>query len=272
VRRRAGYHPRVSREPSAEDAGGAVRAGAAAEATPAGALGRRLREAAAEELAALVEAHAGALDEAAAELALRNPYAGAEVIAALAEQRGLARAYAFRRAVVFHPRAPEPVAMRWVGGLYWRDLVALGLETRVRPAVRRAADRHLIARLPGFAVGEKIAIARRAGAGVIGHLRHDPSPRVFAALLENPRLTEGLLAPLVHRENAAPEVLRLIAENPRWGLRYPLRTALARNPRTPVATALALLPALKKVDLRAVVASPRVAPAVRRRARLLAGG
>jgi hypothetical protein len=245
---------------------------AAAEALPPGALGRRLRAAAAEELAALVETHAGALDEAAAEQALRTPWAGAEVIAALAEQRGLARAYAFRRAVAFHPRSPEPVALRWVGGLYWRDLVALGLETRVRPAVRRAADRQLIARLPGFALGEKIAIARRAGAGVIGHLRHDPTPRVIAALLDNPRLTEGLLAPLVHREDTLPDVLRLIAEDPRWGLRYPLRAALARNPRTPVATALALLPALKKVDLRAVAAGPRVAPAVRRRARLLAGG
>jgi hypothetical protein len=268
----------VPRRPSfqgAHDSGEEPRAATAAriaEAAPTRDLARRLREAAAGELAELVEAHAGTLDEAAAEQALRNPYAGAEVIAALADQRGLARAYAFRRAVVFHPRSPQPVALQWAGGLYWRDLVALGLETRVRPVVRRAADRHLIARLPGFALGEKIAIARRAGGGVIGHLRHDPSVRVLAALLENPRLTEGLLAPLVHRENAAPEVLRLIAENPRWGLRYPLRTALARNPRTPVATALRLLPSLKKVDLRAVVASPRVAPAVRRRARLLSGG
>lgn len=235
-------------------------------------LARRLREAATGELEELVEEHAATLAAAAAEQALLNPYAGAEVIEALAAQRRLARSYTFRRAVAFHPRTPQAVAMRWVGGLYWRDLMALGLDTRVRPVVRRAADRHLIARLPGFALGEKISIARRANAGLIAHLRHDPSPRVIAALLENPRLTEGLLAPLVHREDARPEVLRAIAENPRWGLRYPLRSALARNPRTPVQTALRLLPMLKKVDLKAVVASPRVSAPVRRRARLLSGG
>lgn len=259
---RAGYHRPVSAE----------RPVPSSARRPAEGLARRLREAAAEELEALVGAHAGTLDAAAAEQALLNPYAGAEVIAALAAERRLARSYAFRRAVVCHPRSSQVVAMRWVGGLYWRDLVALGLDTRVRPAVRRAADRHLVARLPGFALGEKIAIARRAGAGVIAHLRHDPSPRVIVALLENPRLTEGLLAPLVHREDARPEVLRAIADSPRWGLRYPLRSALARNPRTPVTTALKLLPFLKKVDLRAVEASPRVSAAVRRRARLLAGG
>lgn len=235
-------------------------------------LGRRLREAAAEELAALVEAHASEIGAREAEQALRNPFAGAEVIAALAEDRRLARAYGFRRAVACHPRTPEPVALRWVAGLYWRDLVALGLETRVRPMVRRAADRQLVARLEGFALGEKVAVARRAAAGVLSHLRHDPSPRVIAALLENPRLTEGLLMPLVHRDDARPEVLRVIAESPRWSSRYPLRAALAKNPRTPVATALQLLPALKKVDLRAVAASPRVATPVRRRAQLLAGG
>jgi hypothetical protein len=95
---------------------------------------------------------------------------------------------------------------------------------------------------------------------------------VIAALLENPRLTEGLLMPLIHRDDARPDVLRVIAESPRWSSRYPLRVALARNPRTPVGTALRLLPALKKVDLRAVAASPRVASPVRRRAQLLAGG
>lgn len=235
-------------------------------------LGRRLREAPAEELEALVEAHAAEIGAREAEQALLNPFAGAEVIAALAADRRLARAYGFRRAVACHPRTPEPVALRWVPGLYWRDLVALGLETRVRPVVRRAADRHLVAWLDGFALGEKVAVARRAGPGVLSHLRHDPSPRVIAALLDNPRLTEGALMPLIHRDDARPEVLRVIAQSPRWGNRYPLRAALARNPRTPVATALTLLPSLKKVDLRAVAATPRVPTPVRRRAQLLSGG
>lgn len=235
-------------------------------------LGRRLREAGADELAALLEERLAEVDETAAGHLLRNPHAGGEAIARLASRRDLMTSYALRREIARHPQTPEALAMRMVAGLYWQDLLALGRETRVKPAIRRAADRQLANRLGGYSLGEKTAIARRAGHGVMQLLRDDPSPRVIAALLENPRMTEGLLAPLVHREDARPEVLRVIADNPRWGCRYTLRSALARNPRTPPATALRLLPMLKKVDLRAVAAHPRLPRAVRRRAELLGGG
>ena len=107
--------------------------------------------------------------------------------------------------------------------------------------LRRAAEIQLAARLPGLAVGEKVSLARRSGAGVIALLRQDPSPRVIAALLDNSRLTEGLLAPVVHRAATPAAILELIAADRRWGVRYPLRLALARNPATPLATAWRLL-------------------------------
>lgn len=235
-------------------------------------LARGLREAGAEELAALLDERLAEVDEAAAGQLLRNPHAGAEAIARLASRRDLMAGYRLRRDIARHPRTPEALALRLVSGLYWQDLLALGRDTRVRPLVRRAADLQLGNRLGGFSLGEKTAIARRAGRGVVQLLRDDPSPRVIAALLENPRMTEGLLAPLVHREDARPEVLRVIADNPRWASRYGLRSALARNPRTPIAVAQRLLPMLKKVDLRAVAADPRLSRAVRRRAEALGGG
>ena len=91
---------------------------------------------------------------------------------------------------------------------------------------------------------------------------------MIAALLDNPRLTEGQLAPVAHRAATLPAVLELIAADRRWGVRYPLRVALARNPAT-LATAWRLLAALRKSQTKAVAADPRLAEALRRRARVL---
>ena len=148
----------------------------------------------------------------------------------------------------------------------------LGLDMRLHPIVRRAAESRLVERLPVLAVGEKMAIARSAPPGVLSALRNDPTPRVVAALLENPRLTEGLLLPLVASEGALPSVLAVVAGNPKWSVRYPVRLALCQNARTPLDRVLILLPLLKRGDLCSVAANPHLRLPVRRRAQLLARG
>ncbi|MEO7795283.1 MAG: hypothetical protein ABIV06_10970, partial [Thermoanaerobaculia bacterium] len=137
---------------------------------------------------------------------------------------------------------------------------------------RRASEMRLVERLPALAVGEKMAIARSAAPGVLSAVRHDPTPRVIAALLENPRLTEGLLLPLLASEAALPAVLAVVAGNPRWSVRYPVRLALCQNSRTPLERALMLLPLLKRGDLEGVSANVRLPLPLRRRAQLLARG
>jgi hypothetical protein len=231
----------------------------------------RLREAGSDELLALVREHAGRLDPPAVRIALRNPYATAEVVDALASQPRLLSFYEVRRDLAMHPRTPEILAQRLVPGLYWRDLAALGTDTRLHPRLRRQADQLLAARLPELAVGEKVAMARRAGPGLLAQLRHDPSPRVIAALLDNPRLTEDILAPVAHGATTPGPVLALIAADRRWGVRHGLQVAICRNPGTPLATSLRLLPSLRKSELKAVATDPRLAEAVRQRARLLLG-
>lgn len=234
-------------------------------------LERRLREADAEELHALLHRHAPELDSRLAVQALRNPFLGREGIEALAEQGRLLAAYEVKRLLALHPRSPEPLALRFVPSLFWRDLLEVGVDMRVRPTVRRAADRRLMSRLPGLATGEKVAIARRGSRRVLGRLRRDPSPRVIGALLENPRMTEGVIVPLVADADAQPKVLELVARNRRWGVRYEVRFALCTNPRTPVQTVLPILPMLRKRDLRTVSREMRLPMPVRRRAKVLLG-
>lgn len=231
----------------------------------------RLREAGSEELLALLRARAGELTAPAVRHALRNPYCTAEAIEAVAAEQRLLSFYEVRRDLALHPRTPATLAARFVPTLWWRDLMALALDTRLRPALRRTAEIHLGTRLPELAVGEKVALARRASPGIISQLRLDPSPRVIAALLDNPRLTEGMLAPVLHSASTSPAILELIANDRRWGVRYPLRLALVRNPATPLKISWRLLEALRKADLRPVATDPRIPEPVRRRARVLLG-
>jgi hypothetical protein len=231
----------------------------------------RLREAGAEELLELLREHAGRLEVREAQQALRNPHCSREAVELLAEEGRLLSYYELRRDLALHPRTPEPLALRHVPGLFWRDLMTLGLDTRIHPRVRRAADQYLTVRLPELALGEKINIARRCGPGILAQLRHDPNPRVIAALLDNPRLTEDALAPIVHAATTPGPVLAAIAADRRWGVRPALQASLARHPATPVATALRLLPLLRKAELRGVAQDPRAPEPVRLRARLLLG-
>ena len=234
-------------------------------------LSAQLAGAGAQELAALVQENLSELDLACFRQILRNPYVHREVLDLLMDNRRLLTVYEVRRDLVRHPQIAQVHAMRLLSSLFWRDLMETGLDIKVAPVVRRAADRHLVNRLPGLAVGEKRTVARRASHGVLVHLRFDTHAQVIAAFLENPRMTQGLLLPLASSESAPPEILRLIAENRRWGVLYAVRQAIVRNPRTPPVVAIGLLPRLKKVDRQAVARDPRLSQALRHRARRMLG-
>jgi hypothetical protein len=231
----------------------------------------RLREAGSEELLDLVRDRAADLDVPGVRQMLRNPYVTGEVVEGLMELSHLLAVYEVRSAVARHPRTPVVHGQRLVPTLFWRDLLEITLDTRIAPLVRRAAERHLVQRLPAITLGEKLSLARRAGTFVLQQLRTEAEPRIIAAMLENPRMTEGVLLPMVSREGTPPEVLRVISTNRRWGRRYGIRSQLCRNPRTPGVVVWPLLPGLKRSDLRLIAADGRLPRRTRDRARELLG-
>ncbi len=235
-------------------------------------LPQHLREADAETLLALVRAHLPDLDARDARAVLRNPFAGVEVIELLLGRQRLTAAYEVRQALVRHPATPQAASLRLAPGLFWRDLLEVSLDYRLAPVLRRTAERYLVERLPALTLGEKISLARRAGTRVLTQLRAEPNLRVLTALLENPRSTEGTILPLVSRAGTPPEVLTRIAEDRRWGVRYSVRLALARNSNTPASVSLKLLRGFKRGDLQGLSKDLRVAMPVRQRARELLQG
>jgi hypothetical protein len=243
----------------------------AAPETPAIDWAARIRGANEPELEGLLE-DLGRFDPPAVRQLFRNPFLTRRMIERVLELPALVAAYEVRLEAARHPRTPQLAALAFVPGLFWPDLVRIGLDTHLHPVVRRSADQCIAARIPGLAVGEKVAIARTGSQAVIAALRSDPTPRVIEALLDNPRLTEGLLLPLVAGESTSPRILAVVGASAKWVVRYPLRLALSRNPRTPVEVALANLSLLKKTDLMGIARDHRLTLPVRRRAELLARG
>jgi hypothetical protein len=79
---------------------------------------------------------------------------------------------------------------------------------------------------------KKIEEALAAPGNEIAHYVHDPSPKVIRALLKNLNVLEEDVLIIVQRKNLPPGILENIAKDKRWAESYPIRLALARNPRS----------------------------------------
>ena len=95
------------------------------------------------------------------------------------------RFHAVRLALASHRLTPRSEALALVETLFSYDLAHLSADVRAHPDVRRVADRLLIRRTSEMALAERMHLARTAGRGMLSALRHDPDPRVVAALLDN---------------------------------------------------------------------------------------
>ncbi len=109
----------------------------------------------------------------------------------------------------------------------------------------------------------KIEQAASADKERILALLHDPSPQVISTLLANRNLTEEDVLVIVTRKNLPPEIFAAIARDKRWAESYPIRKALAANPKTPLSVSLSLARFLRLFDLAEMTRSPQIPLAIR---------
>ncbi|MEM6792802.1 MAG: hypothetical protein AAF725_02395 [Acidobacteriota bacterium] len=227
-------------------------------------LAARLRRAPSRELLPLLESHGRELTLREVRQTLLNPFVDGRAIEALAINRRLTTIYEVRAALARHHRTPETVSMRFIAGLFWRDLSEITLDGRLRAAVRRAAARYLVQRLPRLTQGEKITLARRSAGDIAAALLLlEDRERLTAAALDNPRLDEKSLIGAIRSPRASPRMLDTVARHERWRFRYEIRAALCLSARTPYRVVLRHLESLAEDDLAAVAASPEHSQLIR---------
>jgi hypothetical protein len=98
-------------------------------------------------------------------------------------------------------------------------------------------------------IDERIEQASAAKEEEIARFVHDTSPRVVKALLANRNIGEQDALIIANRKNLPGDVLEAIAKDKRWAESYPIRLALAKNPKTPLFVALSISRYLRLFDL-----------------------
>jgi len=87
-------------------------------------------------------------------------------------------------------------------------------------------------------------------------LLHDPSPQIIRALLSNQNLSEDHILVIAGRKNLPADIFTAIFRDNRWSESYPIRRALASNPKTPISVALSIARYLRLFDLAEMARSP----------------
>lgn len=124
----------------------------------------------------------------------------------------------------------------------------------------------LIRRIMLMKVKDRVKLAMKGDREARAILIRDSNRIVAQAVIRNPRITDQEIEAIAAMRTVNDDVLRVIASNRAWARQYPVIHNLARNPRTPLPTAMQILPRLYAKDLKALGQNRNVAEAVRRQA------
>ena len=124
----------------------------------------------------------------------------------------------------------------------------------------------LIRRIMFMTIKDRVKLGMKGDREARGILVRDPNKVVGTAVIHNPRITDHEIENIASMRTVSDEVLRLIGMNRAWARSYPIIHNLARNPRTPMATAVHILPRIRAKDLQSLSQNRNVSEAVRRQA------
>jgi regulator of extracellular matrix RemA (YlzA/DUF370 family) len=128
----------------------------------------------------------------------------------------------------------------------------------------------LIKQLMNMNARDRVKLARKGDREARSILIRDSNRIVAAAVINNPRITDHEVENIASMRTVSHEVLRLISLNRAWARSYTIIHHLCRNPRTPIPTAISILPRIRTKDLQHISLNRNVSEAVRRQATRLA--
>jgi hypothetical protein len=166
----------------------------------------------------------------------------------------------------------------WLALERFEELVEESYEQRVANAERIISDTlnegkevlperiSLIRRVMLMTVKDRVKLGLKGDREARSILIRDSNRVVASAVIHNPRVTDQEAENIASMRTVSDEVLRIIAMNRAWARSYPIIHNLARNPRTPIPTAINILPRIHTRDLQHISQNRNVSEAVRRQA------
>jgi hypothetical protein len=121
--------------------------------------------------------------------------------------------------------------------------------------------------LAGLPVKKKMKLAFKGTREQRAQLIRDPNKIVSAAVLSSPKLTDAEVEAFAKMANVSEEVLRVIGTNRSWLKNYGVVLGLVKNPKTPMAISMQLLPRVNERDMKMLTVDRNVPEALRLAAR-----
>jgi hypothetical protein len=117
--------------------------------------------------------------------------------------------------------------------------------------------------LHAMTVPQRLKMAMKGSREQRAVLVRDNNRMISAAVLSSPKLAETEVEAFARMANVSEEVLRTISMNRSWMRRLAVATALVKNPKTPAAISLGLLPRMNQRDVKNLAIDRNVPEALR---------
>jgi hypothetical protein len=128
-------------------------------------------------------------------------------------------------------------------------------------------EKSAMQRLSEMNVPQKVARATKGTREERAILIRDPNKLIAVAVLSSPKLTDSEVEAIAKMSSVSDEILRIISRNRNWMKNYVVASALARNPKTPLAVSMHLLNRLSEKDLRTLSTNRNIPEVLRTTAR-----
>ena len=128
-------------------------------------------------------------------------------------------------------------------------------------------DSPLSKKLTALNLSEKIRLALTGDQEARAVLYRASNRLILSYLLQNPRITDHEILQMANDRSLPEEILTTLLKRREWLKKYPIRLALAMNPKVPLPSALKLVATLRDPDLRKIARSKDVSVHIAMRAR-----
>lgn len=189
---------------------------------------------------------------------LKDAQAVSEQVEQIFQNHSLMKSRKVRMAAVCHPKAPRRLWLGALRQLFPFDLVNVSLMPTAPTDVKRTAEEVLIAKLEGIPTGVRLSLARRGSGRIAATLLMDREQRIVDVALENPGLTEAMVAKTVAHRDISEHAVSKVCRHPKWSVRRDVRVALLRSAHTPLARALEFARGIPKSVLEAILHGSRL--------------
>lgn len=121
--------------------------------------------------------------------------------------------------------------------------------------------------LHAMTVPQRLKMAMKGSREQRAVLVRDNNRMIAAAVLSSPKLSETEVEAFARMSNVSEDVLRTISMNRSWMRKLAVAQALVKNPKTPAAISLNLLPRMNQRDVKSLSIDRNVPEALRLNAR-----